>query len=219
MEVLSSITLVFTSLALFLGLRTIRSLRNRRLLRAGSSGVSCLVSVAIAIAGAMLLVSYLGYQRLTDEQLVAKIEFNRTTTDEYQARLMLTGLADQLFLLRGDEWQMDAKIVTWKPPLTILGLDPVFQLDRLSGRYAEISRERTEPRTVYSLTPAGPADMWNIARKYPRLMPGVDARYGTATFVPMADGARFDVSLSRDAIIARPANDLARAALGAWENQ
>ena len=48
------------------------------------------------------------------------------------------------------------------------------------------------------------------------LAPGIDAHYGTATFVPMADGARFDVSLSRDALIARPVNDSARAAVGAW---
>jgi hypothetical protein len=33
----------------------------------------------------------------------------------------------------------------------------------------------------------------------------------------MADGARYDVSLSRDALIARPANDIARQALGNWK--
>ncbi len=32
-----------------------------------------------------------------------------------------------------------------------------------------------------------------------------------------ADGARFDVSLSRDALIARPINDAAREAVGRWE--
>ena len=34
--------------------------------------------------------------------------------------------------------------------------------------------------------------------------------------VPMADGAAFDVSLSRDSLIARPSNDAAREALGNW---
>ena len=48
-------------------------------------------------------------------------------------------------------------------------------------------------------------------------MPGVDAYYGTATYVPMVDRARYDVSLSRDALIARPANDAAREALGDWD--
>ena len=47
-------------------------------------------------------------------------------------------------------------------------------------------------------------------------MPGIDAHYGTATYVPMADGARYEVMLSRDALVARPANDRARDALGVW---
>ena len=44
----------------------------------------------------------------------------------------------------------------------------------------------------------------------------VDAYYGTATYLPMADGARFEVSLTRDALIARPANIRARDAVGGW---
>jgi len=48
------------------------------------------------------------------------------------------------------------------------------------------------------------------------LLPGVDAHYGTATYVPMADGARYEVSMSRDALIARPVNDEARNAVGSW---
>jgi hypothetical protein len=48
------------------------------------------------------------------------------------------------------------------------------------------------------------------------LMPGVDAYYGTATYLPMADGARFEVTLSRTALLARPVNDAARQAVGDW---
>ena len=60
-------------------------------------------------------------------------------------------------------------------------------------------------------------DVWSVAREIPYLMPGVDAYYGTATYVPMADDALYEVSLSRDALIARPANAAARDALGRWE--
>jgi len=102
--------------------------------------------------------------------------------------------------------------------MTILGLDPIYQLDRLSGRYAEIDRERSEARTVHSLAGDSAADVWKLARRFPMLMPGVDAHYGTATYVPMSDGARFEVTLSRDALIARPANEAARAAVGAWQS-
>ena len=216
MVILAAISFGFAFLAFFFLFRMLHCVQRRRVVRAGGSCVSCLVSAAIAGAGGMLLLSYLTYGRLIEEQLVSRIEFRRVSADEFQARVMVTGKKDEFYTLRGDEWQMDAKIVTWKPPMTVLGLDPIYQLDRLSGRYGEIDRERTEPRTVHSLTPESPVDVWSIARRFPLLMPGVDAHYGTATYVPMADGAQFEVTLSRDALIARPSNDSARNAIGEW---
>ena len=191
-------------------------IRRGRFMRAGGSCIGCLVSAAFAGASAVLLVSYASYSRLVEEQHISTIEFRRISPQEFQARLMMPGREDRFFVLRGDEWQMDARVITWRPPMTILGLDPIYQLDRLSGRYGEIDREQNESRTVHSLGPANPADLWKIARQFPLLTPGIDAHYGTATFVPMADGARFEVTLSRDALIARPGNERAREAVGNW---
>jgi hypothetical protein len=164
----------------------------------------------------MLFISYLGYERLTAEQLVGVIEFSQSAPEEYTARLMIDGQLDRLLTLRGDEWQLDARVVTWQPPATILGLEPVYQLERLSGRYSSIDREQTEQRTVHGLAEERPLDLWSMVRKFPRLTPGIDAFYGTATYLPMADGARFRVTLSRDALISRPINDQARKAVGDW---
>lgn len=216
MTALVAISLVFAFLSVFYLFRMLNCIRRRHVFRAGSSCISCLVFAAIAGAGGMLLLNYVTYGRLIEEQLISRIEFRRVSAEEFQARIMVTGKDDQFYRLRGDEWQMDAKIVTWKAPMTILGLDPIYQLDRLSGRFAEIDREQSEPRTVHSLAAELPADVWRMARRFPLLTPGIDAHYGTATYVPMADGARFEVMLSRDAIIARPANDRARDAIGAW---
>lgn len=206
----------FALLAFYFLIRTGRCLRRRRILRASSSGISCIASAGVAALGGMVLLSYFSYSRLVDEQLVSRISFSRLSPDEYQARLMIAGETDRFFVLRGDEWQLDARIVTWKAPMTVLGLDPIFKLDRLSGRYTDIDREQSEIRTVHALAASVPTDLWQFAQRFPFLTPGVDAHYGTATYVPMADGARFDVSLSRDALIARPANDKASDAVGAW---
>ncbi len=219
MSLLVVVSIVFGLLALFFLVRMVRCVQRRRIIRAGASCVSCCLSAAACGAAVVLLFSVLSYGRLVEERSVATIEFRRISPQEYQARLMIDEVEDRFFVLRGDEWQMDAKIVTWQPPATILGLDPMYQLDRLSGRYAEIDREVSEARTVHSLAPAIPVDVWRAARRFPILTPGVDAYYGTATYVPMADGARYVVSLSRDALIARPANDRAREAVGDWGSQ
>lgn len=193
-----------------------RQLRRGRVLRAtGSAGIG-MATAALATASIMFFISYLGYQRLTAEQLVAAIEFSQAAPEEYTARVMIRGELDRLLPMRGNEWQMDARILTWQPPATILGLDPVYELERLSGRYSSVDRERSEPRTVHDLAGERALDLWSFARRFPAITPGIDAFYGTATYLPMADGARFQISLSRDALLARPANDAAREAIGDW---
>lgn len=217
MTMLVAMSGFFALIALFFLARTWRCTRRRRYLRAGSSCVSCLASAVLATVALMLAFSYYSYGRLTAEQVISRIEFRRIAPNEFQARLMLPGERDRFYNLRGDEWQIDARLISWKPPATMLGLEPIYRLERLSGRYSEIDREQTEPRTVHALSPERVLDIWSVARRYPVLLPGVDAYYGSATYVPMADGARYEVSLSRDAVIARPANDAARGALGDWE--
>jgi hypothetical protein len=207
---------IFALIALLFLRATLRQLRRGRVLRAGGSAAFCAATAVLGTAGVMMFFSYLGYQRLTAEQLVAVIEFSQSAPEEYTARLMIDGQLDRLLPLRGNEWQLDARVLTWKPPATILGLEPVYQLERLSGRYSSVDRERSEPRTVHSLAEERPLDLWSLARNFPKFTPGMDAFYGTATYLPLADGARFRITLSRDALIARPVNDPARKAIGDW---
>ncbi len=216
MNLLIAISLILSLLALLLLGRSLAQTRRGRLLRAGGSFAGGITSAGLGGAGILFILSYLSYERLTDEQLVGVIEFSQTAPDEFTARLMIDGKRDHMLTLSGDEWQLDARILTWQPPATILGLDPVYQLERLSGRYSEIDREINDTRTVHDLSDRKLVDLWTVARRFPLLMPGVDAYYGTATYVPMADAARFRVTLSRDALIARPINDPARKAVGNW---
>ncbi len=216
MTILVAVGLCFSLLSVLFVRRMVKCTRRGQILRAGGACVSGIASVTVAALVAVLVFSYFTYARLTSEQLVSRIEFTRIAPFEFRARLMIEGERDRFFVLTGDEWQLDARLVTWKPPATILGLDPIFRLDRLSGRYSDVEQERTKPRTVHALSPKPALDVWNVARRIPWLLPGVDAQYGAATYVPMLDGALYEVSLSRDALIARPANDVARKAVSEW---
>ncbi|MCP4301086.1 MAG: hypothetical protein GY783_10920 [Gammaproteobacteria bacterium] len=216
MDILLIASAVFTIIALFFVVSMIRHARRRRPVRATGSLAGGVASGAVGGASILLAFSYYGYGRLIDEQTVSRIEFSQSAPGEYLARLMIDGEPDRLLPLRGDEWQMDARVVNWKPPATLLGLDPIYQLERLSGRYSNVDDEMSEQRTVHALSEDLALDVWRVARRFPMLMPGVDAYYGTATYVPMADGARFEVTLTRTALIARPVNDSAREAVGDW---
>jgi hypothetical protein len=216
MDILLTASAVFTIIALFFVVSMIRHARRRRPIRATGSLAGGVASGAVGGASILLAFSYYGYGRLIDEHMVGRIEFSQSAPGEYLARLMIDGEPDRLLPLRGDEWQMDARVINWKPPATLLGLDPIYQLERLSGRYTNVDDEMSEQRTVHALSEDLALDVWRVARRFPTLMPGVDAYYGTATYVPMADGARFEVTLTRTALISRPVNDAAREAVGNW---
>ena len=97
MTLLIAISIAFAVLAFFFLFRMLHCMRRRRVLRACGSSLSCLMCAAIAGAGSILILSYLTYSRLIDEQLISRIEFEKTANDEYQARLMITGESDQFF--------------------------------------------------------------------------------------------------------------------------
>lgn len=216
MNLLLTASTVFTLIALYFVFSMFRHARRRRPVRATRSLAGGAVSACAGGASIMLAFSYYGYGRLVDEQYIGKIKFTESAPEQYVARLMLDNEPDRIFEILGDEWQMDARVVTWKPPATMLGLDPIFQLDRLSGRYSEVAEELSKVRSVYALSEPVPLDVWQFARKFPKLMPGVDAHYGTATYLPMANGAIYEVKMTRTGLIARPVNEAATEAVGSW---
>jgi hypothetical protein len=44
----------------------------------------------------------------------------------------------------------------------------------------------------------------------------VDTEYGTAVFMPMADGARYRIAVTGSGLVARPDNPAAQAATVTW---
>jgi hypothetical protein len=215
MTLLLAFTVLLSLMAIYFVLSSYRQIRRGRFTKAGGSMGAGLVTASLGGFGILVSTSYLGYEHLTDEERVGVIEFSQIDTTTFEARLMIDGERDRIMTLKGDEWQLDARIVSWTPPMTVLGLEPIYQLERVSGRYTDIDRELSEERTVHALYESRPVDLWSVAQDFP-LVPGIDAYYGTATYLPMAAGARYEIRLSRDALIARPVNDAARTAVGDW---
>jgi len=108
-------------------------------------------------------------------------------------------------------------VLKWRALGNLLGFDTVFRLERLSGRYADIADERAAPRTVHALSQDAGIDFWAFAKRYHRYAPLADALYGSAAYVPMAEGAEYAVTVSASGLVVRPANEGARKALGGWK--
>lgn len=197
-------------------LLTAARLRRGRLLGAALEGGVGAALLAAAAALCLLGLNFYTYQRLTAEQAVADLSFVQIRPQHYRCTLRVADQPNRTFELDGDDWELDARVVEWKPPAVLLGLDPRFRLERLSGRYREIDQERKAQRSVYPLAPKDRIDMWPLLMQANRYLPWLDAYYGSAAYLPMADGAAYQVRLGSSGLVARPANEAAKQALGAW---
>jgi hypothetical protein len=174
----------------------------------------------LAAAGAFLIVSnFLIYSRLTFEQPVCLIAFKSLNETTFEAALQCQENTAQpkIFILNGDDWQLDARVIKWKATSNILGFDALYRLDRLAGRYHDVEQEIEFPRTVYALGENPSVDLWQILKRNQRWMPGLDAMYGSAVYAPMADGAHYEIKLSQSGLVARPINVIAEKAVRQWQ--
>jgi len=203
-------------LALPLELAALRRLRRAQIARGTLLLLLGAAVVLLGVLAAVVAASLHSYARLTHEQEAAHVEVRQLGPKNFVLTLRIAGVAPQVYGLRGDEWQIDARVLKWRGIGTVLGFDTVYRLERVSGRYEDAAEDRTAERTVYPLwRPSGP-DLWTLVKRYHDYLPLADALYGSAAYVPMADGARYVVTVSASGLTVRPENDAARRAVGNW---
>ena len=184
-----------------------------------NGGMRVLVALVLLLGFALVMAMALDirtYLRLTYEQPVATLDFKALGPQDFQVTLTdATGHVTSAEL-RGDDWQLDARVIKWKGLATVLGLDALYSLERLEGRYRNTGQERNDYHSVVELTRHAGFDLWAAAQRFGFWLPWVDAGYGSATYLPMADGARYVATLSPTGLLARPVNPAARQATSHW---
>jgi hypothetical protein len=198
-------------------LAAIRRLRRLQLVRGTLfflSGATVLLVAAVAVLVAANLYTY---ARLTHEQEAARVSMRQLGERHYVLSVQPKGEPPRHFELRGDEWQMDARVLKWRAMGNLLGFDTLYRLERLSGRYGSVAAERAGPRTVHDLSEETSLDLWSLVRRHHAYIPFADALYGSAVYVPMSEGAEYTVSVSASGLVVRPVNDTARKAVGGWK--
>ncbi|MDJ0738240.1 MAG: cation/multidrug efflux pump [Gammaproteobacteria bacterium] len=164
--------------------------------------VSAVLLGALAIGGLGGLNLYT-YQRFSHESALGQLQFRSLSEDSFDVEWVPTQGTRRAFVLRGDEWQLDVRMIKWTDWLTFLGEDPLYRLDRISGRYVDADVARSRPPVIEELADRDGLDVWEFARSAGAWLPGVDAAYGSSVFLPMEDGAAYQVSMTRNGLIAR----------------
>ncbi|SAI18772.1 membrane protein [Bordetella ansorpii] len=173
-----------------------------------------LLIVALACVSGLLAVSLVQFYRLTADKPVAAVKMVRQNEQTFLVSMQPQGGEPSEYTLYGDQWQIDARVVRWRLPAMLAGAEPLYRLERLSGRYGDADKERAAPRSVHSLDDWPVPDLGELKRTFPNWLPFVDVQFGSAAYMPMFDGARYEVYLDpRGALFIRPADAATEAGL------
>ena len=213
---LTALIVIFALAGILFLFAAIRRLHRRRVLGGVLHGATAFILILLSVSAALIAGNLRTYQRLSFEQAAGELQLTRTGERDFNAVLTYPGGERTNFALSGDEWQVDARVLKWHAFANMIGFDSAYRLERISGRYARIEDERSQTRTVYSLNPAQRIDPWDLVHRYHSWIPWMDALYGSATFLPMADGALYEIKVTQSGLVARPLNQAARDAVGSW---
>jgi hypothetical protein len=157
------------------------------------------------------------FARLTHEAPVADVRVKALDAKRDLYRVTVTRLdgpkMTQNCVIQGDEWDIGARVQKWKPWANVLGLDTTYRLDQVTNRYITAARGNGKPITACDLKGPPPAvDRWMPLGWLTWLRDHAyteHRRFGSASFMPLADGAEYRVLITQSGLNAEPANAIA----------
>lgn len=167
------------------------------------------VYAAVGLACLALFGALRTYQQLTRRDAVATIECwpSPTRPDEY--RLVYRSFARgrrgpaQVFQLYGDEWMLSGNLLIWHGWAQVAGARTWYKITRLEGRSSDAARARAAQRLVYDVN-GGPDWCWRLLYALQPWLPGVEAVYGGAVFMPADPEKQFIVYASSTGLLVKP---------------
>jgi len=172
-----------------------------------------IVALSAAVFGTVFAFDLFTYSNSKEGEVIATLKFNQLSSQEYEVEFVgVKGLA-KLYRLKGDLWQLDVRLIH---TLAMFGGDlPSYKIERLSGRYLSLEEEKGRERSVYGFVDSPLVDTW------PWLygqgwVPMIKASQGSAAYMPMVDGAIYQVALTQQGLKALPVNNQAKVSAESW---
>ena len=144
-----------------------------------------------------------GYQALTKEEIAAHISVSPIAPQKFVASFRFPDGRKSNFIITGDEVYVDAHILKWQSWANLFGLRTAYELDRISGRYRDIEQERTAERSLHSLRTDKAVNLFGLRQRYTFLAIFLDAKYGSATFIPVTQAAELELRVSSTGLLIR----------------
>lgn len=144
------------------------------------------------------------YKRLTHENQIAQLTFTPVNKQEHDATLRLGNFCDEsIYRIYGDEWRIDTQFLKWKSWATLFGLNAMYRVDRLSGRYSNIEDENNKNHSAHDLKKTSTLDLAVIAERYKNKFPPVDTVYGSSAYKSIKPNTLYAVFVTQSGILIR----------------
>ena len=163
--------------------------------------------VVCTIVALFSLLDVLSYKQLLSEAPIATISMYELEPQNFDVTLNSTTGEEWRYEIQGDQWQLDARLLTWVGPIAAMGKKPLYRLDRISGRYLSLEQARSATQSIYGIEQSNVIDVWSVLQSIPSW---IDTNYGSAVFMPMENGAVYSVHLTAKGMNVRPVNNIAK---------
>ena len=178
------------------------------------------ISLSLAVAGVvgfvfLLAASIYTFHVLTDETLIAEIEFDRVGDQRYTGYLRTGDFCSEIpFSVLGDQWRIDAQFLKWHYWASLLGLKSHYRLERLEGRYRDVAEQNKNPNLSHALAPPSAIDIGGLSGRLGKLNFLADASYGSSTYHDIDTSQVYLVYKSPTAIFTRSRSRTVSQAVG-----
>jgi hypothetical protein len=215
-----AVPLVIAVLGIIVFLFSAGHLFRGRFARGGTGLVTGGGVAIVGLTAGLIGLNLQGYQRLTYEVPLAEVSVKAVNPAQkiYSVTVKrLDGTARiQNCTLQGDAWEIGGRFQKWKPWANEIGLNATYTLDQLSNRYNSAAEANGKPITACDLLGPAPKvnqylpDTWvNWLLSH---MMVKQRQFGSASYMPMVDGAKYLVIATQFGFNAEPANATANQA-------
>jgi hypothetical protein len=182
----------------------------------GGGGIVAIVGLAAGLIGLNLQ----SYSRLTYEAPVAEVVVQAVdpAVKTYTVTVRRLDGSDRVTtcVLQGDAWLLSGRVQKWKPWAIELGMNTTYTLDQISNYYFSAAEADGRPIKACDVNGEKVKANHQLPESWVKwLMAHVlvqDRFFGSASYMPLADGAVYKVIITQTAFNAEPSNDVARKA-------
>lgn len=199
------------SVALFVF--ALKLLLNRRWLAGFVRGCSGLLLLAVTVVFSFSAYDLSSYSVAEPEKNLVTLSFRKGADNAFIVEFQEASGNFKSFPVSGEQWQLGARMFKWPPLLGAMGLKTGYRLESLRGRYLMLDMERKMAKEPERLSSSEYIDVWAFANTNPGVLGPLQAYTSTPGFIPIVDGAIFEVVLAGTNLAVRPLNEVAKSVM------